>query len=111
PAPGDAAARRPRPRWWRRRTALEPGSRSSAALAVVRIRWWNINNLLLAVNARPGDQRLESPLRCWWSIHIGGDGVSNQSLRYDAAPARREAILERVHARGFCSVAELAGHL
>src|SRR5690606_31685204 len=50
-------------------------------------------------------------LTCWCSSHIGGDGVGNQSLRYDAAPARREAILERVHASGFCSVAELAGHL
>lgn len=37
--------------------------------------------------------------------------MSNQALRYDAAPVRREAVLDRVHARGFCTVAELAGHL
>lgn len=37
--------------------------------------------------------------------------MTAQSLRYDAAPARREAILARVHTRGFCSVAELAEQL
>lgn len=34
-----------------------------------------------------------------------------EGFRYDAAPARREAIRSRVHERGFCTVAELAGHL
>lgn len=33
------------------------------------------------------------------------------TLRYEAAPARRDAVLARVHARGFCTVAELAAHL
>lgn len=32
-------------------------------------------------------------------------------FRYEAAPARREAIRARVHQRGFCTVAELADHL
>lgn len=35
----------------------------------------------------------------------------SDGLRYDAAPARREAIRSRVHERGFCTVAELAGYL
>lgn len=34
-----------------------------------------------------------------------------RAMRYEAAPARREAILARVRATGFCSISDLAGEL
>ncbi|MEV0618184.1 DeoR/GlpR family DNA-binding transcription regulator [Nonomuraea sp. NPDC050404] len=34
--------------------------------------------------------------------------MSSNAMRYDAAPARRQAILDRVRAAGFCSIADLA---
>lgn len=34
-----------------------------------------------------------------------------RAMRYEAAPARREAILARVRASGFCSISDLAGEL
>jgi DeoR/GlpR family transcriptional regulator of sugar metabolism len=37
--------------------------------------------------------------------------VTSASLRYEGAPARREAILERVRIAGFCSIADLAEEL
>jgi DeoR/GlpR family transcriptional regulator of sugar metabolism len=37
--------------------------------------------------------------------------VTSQALRYDGAPARRRAIVERVRAAGFCSIGDLAEEL
>ncbi|MQA04797.1 MAG: DeoR family transcriptional regulator [Streptosporangiales bacterium] len=37
--------------------------------------------------------------------------MPSPSLRYAGAPARRDAVLARLHERGFCTVAELAAHL
>ncbi|MBB4786964.1 DeoR/GlpR family DNA-binding transcription regulator [Streptomyces rapamycinicus] len=41
----------------------------------------------------------------------GSDAVTSGAMRFEAAPARRRAILQRVRSTGFCSIADLAGEL